>query len=114
LGDSVENQVRSRVIDDVDVDDYFLNVSNFVVIKLSTGSCGMGFLKQNRQAAVRNIIRTGLDIAKDVMGEVIIWFWTFILVLNRHGLKPSLYLLLTGLQRVRGHWKNSVGHVSKR
>jgi len=32
------------------------------------GSHGVDFLKQNRQAAVKNIIRTGLDIAKDVTG----------------------------------------------
>jgi len=38
------------------------NVVGFV------GSRGVDFLKQNRQAAVRNIIRTGLDIAKDVTG----------------------------------------------
>jgi len=31
-------------------------------------SRGMDFLKQNRQAAERNIIRTGLDIAKDMTG----------------------------------------------
>ena len=38
------------------------NVVGFV------GSRGMDFLKQNRQAAERNIIRTGLDIAKDMTG----------------------------------------------
>jgi len=32
------------------------------------GSRGLDFIKQNRQAAVKNIIRTGLDIAKDVTG----------------------------------------------
>ena len=32
------------------------------------GSRGVDFLKQNRQAAVRNIVRTGLDIARDVTG----------------------------------------------
>ena len=36
------------------------NVAGFV------GRRGMDFLKQNRQAAVRNIVKTGLDIAKDV------------------------------------------------
>jgi len=36
------------------------NVVGFV------GRRGMDFLKQNRQAAVRNIVKTGLDIAKDV------------------------------------------------
>jgi len=33
------------------------------------GSRSVDFLKQNRQAAVKNIIRTGLDIAKDVTGN---------------------------------------------
>jgi len=32
------------------------------------GSRGLDFIKQNRQAAVKNIIRTGLDIAEDVTG----------------------------------------------
>jgi len=32
------------------------------------GSRGVDFLKQNRQAAMKNITRTGLDIAKAVMG----------------------------------------------
>ena len=32
------------------------------------GSRGLDFIKQNRQAAVKNVIRTGLDIAKDVTG----------------------------------------------
>ena len=36
------------------------NVVGFV------GRRGVDFLKQNRQAAVRNIVKTGLDIAKDV------------------------------------------------
>jgi len=30
------------------------------------GSCGLDFLKQNRQVAVSNLIKTGIDIAKDV------------------------------------------------
>jgi len=30
------------------------------------GSCGLDFLKQNRQTAVSNLIKTGFDITKDV------------------------------------------------
>ena len=32
------------------------------------GACGADFLKQNRQAAVSNLIKTGVNVVKDVSG----------------------------------------------